>query len=149
MSVQAVEAVAPVRAADASAVFDLVRRVVEAWKVGDADKFTSVFAPTAVIALPGVILKGQGEIKAAMTEAFADKWAGTYVHGTPVDVRQLGDDAITVVTEGGPYRPGATEIPMANAIRALWCFGKTDGQWQVTAYVNTPAGSAVAIPEAR
>ena len=141
----------PVRPEHAQAVGALIGRVVEGWREMDAVKFSEVYAPEASVILPGALIKGREAIHAYMAEAFAGKWKDTEVLGVPKEMRYLGEGEKTVllVSEGGAYTPGATEVTAENAIRAMWFFVERDGAWAVDCYANTPLDGVVPMPDGR
>lgn len=148
---KAANPVTPVRPQHAQAVRALVGRIVEAWREQDAEKFSQVYAADASVILPGALIKGRQAIHDHMAEAFRGKWKGTEVLGVPKELRYLGENEETVllVSEGGAYPPGATEVPVEHAIRAMWFFVERDGEWAVDSYANTPLEGVVPMPAAR
>ncbi|MFE9251059.1 SgcJ/EcaC family oxidoreductase [Streptomyces sp. NPDC007088] len=143
--------VAPVRPQHARAVRALVGRIVEAWREQDAEKFSQVYAADASVVLPGALIKGRPAIRDYMAAAFRGKWKGTEVLGVPKELRYLGgnEEIVLLVSEGGAYPPGATEVPAEHAIRAMWFFAERDGEWAVDSYANTPLDGVVPMPAAR
>jgi uncharacterized protein (TIGR02246 family) len=140
------EVATPVRAEDQAAVLGLVQRITTAWQANDAETLCTVYAQDASIILPGAHLKGRPAIQDWMTQALAGKWKGTQVLGAPLELRYLTDDTLLLLSSGGAYLPGATEVPVEHAIRGMWIFQKRDGEWIITAYGNTPVGSTLPLP---
>jgi uncharacterized protein (TIGR02246 family) len=137
---------ATVRPEDAAAVREAVKRITVTWQQQDAEKFAEVYAEDATVVLPGVFLKGRAEIRDAMAEQFQGKWKGTQVLGQPLEMRYLGEGMLLLVSEGGAYPAGATEVSIDHAIRGFWFFVKRDSQWLVHAYGNTPAQKTIPLP---
>jgi uncharacterized protein (TIGR02246 family) len=135
-----------VRPEDAAAVHEIVQRLTVAWDAGDADALSGVYAEDASIILPGAHLRGRPAIRDWMAAAFDGKWKGTQVLGQPLELRYLADGLMMLISQGGAYPPGATEVPVEHAIRGIWLFAKQGTRWIVTAYGNTPAHTAIPLP---
>ena len=135
-----------VRQEDAEAVRGVVQKITASWRDQDAGRMAEVYAEDATIVLPGTYLKGRAAIRDAMAAQFQGKWNGTQVLGKPLELRYLGEDMILLVSEGGAYPPGATEVPLEHAIRGFWFFVKRDSRWLVHAYGNTPAQQTFPLP---
>lgn len=133
---------------DQAAVHEIVQRITQSWKAQDAGGLSTVYAEDASIILPGANLKGLPQIREFMARAFATKWKGTQVLGQPLELRYLRDDVLLLVSQGGAYAPGASEVPEENAIRGMWIFVKQDGKWTIAAYGNTPTRAPIPIPDA-
>jgi uncharacterized protein (TIGR02246 family) len=128
-------------ATEQAAVAAVPRRIIEAWAGNDADAFAAAFTEDGTMALPGgVFVKGRAGVKEFMAAGYAGPYKGTRVHGDPVDLRFLGEDAAVVVTVGGVLAPGETEVSRERAVRAIWVLAKQDGEWLIAAYQNTPLG---------
>jgi uncharacterized protein (TIGR02246 family) len=136
-----------VRPDDAAAVHEIVQRITVAWKTNDADALSAVYADDASVVLPGARLKGRPAIREWLAKAFATKWKGTQVLGYPLELRYLRDDVMLLVSHGGAYPPGATEVPEEHAIRGMWIFVKQNGSWTVGAYANTPVRASIPLPD--
>jgi uncharacterized protein (TIGR02246 family) len=141
-------ATSSIRPEDETGVRELVRRITMSWNEGDADTLSTVYSEDASIVLPGTRLKGRPEIRAWMAEAFDGKWKGTSVLGSPLELRYIRDDVMLLISQGGAYPPGATEVPVEHAIRGIWVFVKQDGEWIITGYGNTPVGAPIPLPDA-
>ncbi|MFC0863866.1 SgcJ/EcaC family oxidoreductase [Sphaerimonospora cavernae] len=128
---------------EVTAVREVPGRVVAAWAGNDADAFAQVFTGDATMILPGdVFVSGRQGIRAFMAAAYSGPYKGTRVAGDPVSAKFLGEDAAVLVTRGGILLPGETEVAPERAVRATWVLARQDGQWLITAYQNTPIGSA-------
>ncbi|WP_212822980.1 SgcJ/EcaC family oxidoreductase [Catellatospora sp. TT07R-123] len=139
----------PVSADDQASVLRFIQKITDSWNANEAEPLCEVYADDASILLPGAILKGRPTITEWMAAAFAGKWKGTHVLGHPLEYRYITDDVLLVVTHGGAYRPGATEVPVEHAIRGMWLFIRDDSEvgWTITAYANTPVFGTIELPE--
>ncbi|GGZ48852.1 hypothetical protein GCM10010387_49060 [Streptomyces inusitatus] len=128
---------------DIAAIAGVPGRIVAAWADNDADAFAEVFAEDSTLILPGdVFLRGREEVRAFMTRAYQGPFKGTRVFGEPLSLRRLAPDVAMVITKGGVLAPGDTEVAPERAIRAGWLLTRHDGEWLITAYQNTPIGTA-------
>lgn len=133
-------------ASDQVAVAALTQRVVAAWAYNDADSFAGVFVDDGTMTLPGIFLQGREAIRKYLVEAFAGPYKGTQVTGRPLDIKFFGPDSGILISLGGVLGPGQTEVSDEQAIRAAWVVVKRDGQWQLAAYMNTPARNELPAP---
>jgi uncharacterized protein (TIGR02246 family) len=124
--------------ADKVAVATLTQKLVAAWAYHDAAAFAAIFAEDGTMIIRGQYHKGRAAIQAYMEEAFKGKWQGSQVTGKPLELRFLSDDVALLISQGGVLLPGETEVSEEGAIRAAWTAVRTDGQWLLTAYINTP-----------
>ncbi len=128
------------------AVLSVPLRLVAAWAKNDATGVASVFTDDGVLILPGDVLKrGRDEIEAFMAAAYAGPFKDSGVTGQPVDVRFVSDDVALLRTHGGILAPGETEIEPELAVRSTWVVVRTDGQWQLAVYQNSPRGSGATL----
>ncbi|MBV1856328.1 SgcJ/EcaC family oxidoreductase [Catellatospora tritici] len=139
----------PVSAEDKASVLKFIQKITESWNANEAEPLCEVYADDASVVLPGAILKGRPAITDWMAAAFAGKWKGTHVLGHPLEYRYIRDDVLLVVSHGGAYMPGDTEVPVHFAIRGMWVFIKDnpDDEWIITAYANTPVYATIELPE--
>jgi len=138
-----------VGADDAAALTAIVKRLTLSWADNDADALAQIYAEDATVVLPGdVYLKGRREIRDWMANAFEGKWKGTHVLGIPLELRYLADNVGMLISHGGAYQPGASEVSTDDAIRGIWIFTKQGSEWTVAAYENTPVRATIPIPEA-
>jgi len=124
---------------DQAAVAALTAQVIAAWAYHDADGFADLFTEDGTMILPGMYKKGREEIRLYLKEAFEDQYKDTQVTGKPIDMRFFGPDAALLLTQGGVLSPGETEVSDGQAIRAAWFVVRTDGEWRLAAYQNSPA----------
>jgi uncharacterized protein (TIGR02246 family) len=130
----------PVRDPD---VVSVPRRIIDAWADNDADAFAEICTEDGRLSLPGdTYRKGREEIRAFMRKGYAGPYKGTRVYGEPVDMQMVGEGVVLLVTVGGVLAPGETTVAPERAIRAFWLLAKRDGKWLISAYQNTPVGSA-------
>ncbi|WBB78694.1 SgcJ/EcaC family oxidoreductase [Micromonospora sp. WMMD882] len=121
-------------------------RLVAAWARNDAQGVADVFTDDGILILPGDVLKqGREEIHAFMAAAYAGPFKGTGVTGRPVDVRFVGDDVALLRTHGGILAAGETDIADELAVRSTWICVKTNGQWQLAGYQNSPRGAGATL----
>lgn len=139
-----------VRPEDAAALQGIVKSLSESWARQDADTLAQLYAEDASVVLPGdTYLKGRQAIRDWMANAFATKWNGTQVLGLPLELRYASSDVCVMVSQGGAYRPGASEVSVDDAIRGMWVFLRRETGWTITAYENTPLRAVIPIPTAQ
>jgi len=127
-------------------VLSIPLRLVTAWASWDAETVADVFTKDGILILPGDVLKkSRDEIQAFMTAAYAGPFWGTRVVGKVVDVRFVSEDAALLRTHGGILGPGQTEIDPAMAVRSTWVVVKTDDEWQLAVYQNSPRGAGATL----
>lgn len=121
-------------------------RLVGAWAHNDAAGVANCFTEDGLLLLPGDVFKqGRAEIQSFMQAAYAGPFKGTGVTGQPVDLRFVGDDVALIRTHGGILAPGEKEIDPELAVRSTWVCVKTNGQWQLAAYQNSPRGAGATL----
>lgn len=121
-------------------------RLVTAWAHNDARGVADVFTEDGILILPGDVYKsGRDEIRAFMAAAYAGPFKGTGVTGNPVDLRFVNDTIALIRTHGGILAAGETEIDPELAVLSTWVVTKTDGQWQLAAYQNSPRGAGATL----
>jgi len=135
-----------VPAADQAAVAVIPQRMLAAWAHQDAASIADLFTDDGTLILPGIFRQGRQDIKEYFADAFAGPYAGTQVVGKPVGLRFIGPDAALLLSSGGVLAAGETEVSAAQAIRASWLVVRTEGQWRLAAYQNTPAKQTLPTP---
>lgn len=136
-----------IRDEDGAALLAIVRRLSASWANNDADTLSQLYAEDASVVLPGdTYLKGRPAIRDWLAAAFEGKWKGTHVLGVPLEIRYINDETIVMVSHGGAYRAGASEVSVDDAIRGMWLFIKQGAEWVITAYENTPVQATIPIP---
>jgi uncharacterized protein (TIGR02246 family) len=121
-------------------------RLVAAWAQHDADGVANMFTKDGVLILPGDVLKnGRDEIQAFMTAAYAGPFKGSRVIGKAADVRFASDEVALLRSHGGILAPGQTEIAPAMAVRSTWVVVRTEGEWKLAVYQNSPRGAAATL----
>ncbi|MBI1757944.1 MAG: SgcJ/EcaC family oxidoreductase [Actinobacteria bacterium] len=121
-------------------------RLVAAWARNDAAGVANVFTEDGILILPGdVYKKGRNEIRAFLAAAYAGPFKDSQVTGRPVDVRFVADDVALLRTHGGILAPGETEIAPELAVRSTWIAVKTDDEWQLAGYQNSPRGEGATL----
>jgi uncharacterized protein (TIGR02246 family) len=132
----------PTMTDDVAAVRNVPQRIVDAWAANDAEAFAGVFTEDARLILPGdIFLKGREAIQSFMAAGYSGPYKGTRVYGDPVDMRQISDDVVLLVTRGGVLAPGETEVAPERTIRATWVIVKQGEDWLISAYQNTPVSA--------
>jgi uncharacterized protein (TIGR02246 family) len=121
-------------------------RLVAAWAQHDADGVANRFTKDGILILPGDVLKkGRDEIQAFMAAAYAGPFKGTRVVGKAVDVRFVSDDVALLRSHGGILAPGQTEIAPAMAVRSTWVVVKSESEWKLAVYQNSPRGAGATL----
>lgn len=139
---------APTKTDDEQALRSIVQSLATSWASNDADTLSRLYAEDASVVLPGdTYLRGREQIRTWMASAFEGKWKGTHVLGVPLELRYLNNDIIVMISQGGAYQPGATEVSPDDAIRGMWVFTRAGDGWTITAYENTPVRAAIPIPD--
>ena len=125
--------------ADAAAVTELYKRLLQGWNRASADDFAAVFADDGVVVgFDGSEHVGREAIGAAMGRIFADHATATYV-GKVRSVRLLGSEAAVLRAVAGMVPPGGSDIdPKLNVVQSLVAT-RPDGPWRAVLYQNTPA----------
>ncbi|GIF07017.1 SgcJ/EcaC family oxidoreductase [Actinoplanes siamensis] len=123
---------------DRQALLAVPARLTEVWAAQDADGFADLFLDDGTMILPGVYAHGRDEIRSFMAEAFAGRYRGTRVTGSPIDVKVLAPDVVALITTGGVLAAGEQEVSAEAAIRASWILVKRDTRWALAVYQNCP-----------
>ena len=127
-------------------VLSVPLRLVAAWAKYDSDAVANVFLKDGVLILPGDVLKkSRDDIQAFMAAAYAGPFKGTRVVGAAVDVRFVSDEVALLRTHGGILGPGHTEIVPAMAVRSTWVVVKTENDWKLAVYQNSPRGAGATL----
>ncbi|MBC9731278.1 SgcJ/EcaC family oxidoreductase [Streptomyces sp. TRM68367] len=127
------------RAADETAIRNVLQGVYEAWNANDADAFVAEYTEDASAILPGSYRKSREEIRESMKVGFSTYLKGSTTTDTVRDIRFLNDDAAVVISETGVLFPGETEVPEDRVVIASWVLTRRDGKWLLAAYQNSPA----------
>jgi len=105
-----------------------------------------VFTKDGILILPGNVLKkGRDEVQAFMAAAYAGPFKGSRVIGKAADVRFASDEVALLRSHGGILAPGQTEIDPAMAVRSTWVVVKTENDWQLAVYQNSPRGAGATL----
>jgi len=120
------------------AIYEVPRRIVEAWAAQDAEAFAAVFTPDATMILPGdVNVQGREGVAGYMAGAYQGPLKGTRVSGNPIGLHFLSESVCVLITEGGVLQPGETETAPERLIRATWVLSRTGDEWLIGAYHNS------------
>jgi uncharacterized protein (TIGR02246 family) len=117
----------------------LYQRVLDAWNRDSADEFAAPFADDGVVVgFDGSQQVGRATIAAEIARIFADHATGRYVAKVR-SVRSLGSEAAVLHAVAGIVPAGRTDLePSLNAVQAMVA-ERSDGEWQIALYQNTPA----------
>jgi uncharacterized protein (TIGR02246 family) len=126
------------RAADETAIRNVLKGVYEAWNASDADAFVAEYTEDASAILPGSYRKSREEIRESMKAGFSTFLKGSTTTDKVLNIRFLNDDAAVVVSETGILFPGETEVPADRLVVASWVLVRQDGKWLLAAYQNSP-----------
>ncbi|MER6123225.1 SgcJ/EcaC family oxidoreductase [Streptomyces sp. NPDC001795] len=126
------------RAADETAIRNVLKGVYEAWNASDADAFVAEYTEDASAILPGSYRKSREEIRESMKVGFSTFLKGSTTTDKVLNIRFLSDDAAVVVSETGILFPGETEVPQDRLVVASWVLTRQDGKWLLAAYQNSP-----------
>ncbi|QIZ00919.1 SgcJ/EcaC family oxidoreductase [Streptomyces sp. S1D4-11] len=130
------------RAADETAIRNVLKGVYEAWNASDADAFVADYTEDASAILPGSYRKSREEIRESMKAGFSTFLKGSTTTDKVLNIRFLNDDAAVVVSETGILFPGETEVPGDRLVVASWVLARQDGKWLLAAYQNSPLTSS-------
>jgi uncharacterized protein (TIGR02246 family) len=128
---------------DQAAIAALTQRMVAGWAYGEADTIADLFVEDGTLILAGVFCNGREEVRDYFVKAFEGKYKGTQVVGKPISIRALGPDVAILLSQGGVLESGETEVSDSSAIRASWLCVRSDGQWKLAAYQNSPRHDVV------
>ena len=125
--------------ADEDAISTLYRELLAAWNRRAADDFAALFAGDAyVVGFDGSQMDGRDQIATDIGAIFADHVTATYV-GQIEDIRLLTPQVAVLRAIVGMVPPGQGELnPDANALQTMVVV-KSDGQWRIAVFQNTPA----------
>lgn len=125
--------------ADDDAVRALYAQMLNGWNQRNGDAFAAPFAEDGeVVGFDGSQVAGQAEIASVQQRIFADHPTGKYVWKVR-DVRLLAPDAAILRAFAGLVPAGQSDIaPQLNAIQTVVA-AKSDGQWRIVHFQNTPA----------
>ncbi|MFF7889694.1 SgcJ/EcaC family oxidoreductase [Streptomyces sp. NPDC020794] len=126
------------RAADETAIRNVLKGVYEAWNASDADAFVADYTEDASAILPGSYRKSREEIRESMKAGFSTFLKGSTTTDKVLNIRFLNDDAAVVVSETGILFPGETEVPADRLVVASWVLARQNGKWLLAAYQNSP-----------
>jgi uncharacterized protein (TIGR02246 family) len=130
---------APASRAGEDAVGELHRQLLNAWNRRAAEDFGALFAEDAyVVGFDGSQMDGRQQIATDIGAVFADHITATYV-GKIEDVRLLTPQVAVLRAIVGMVPPGQSELnPDANALQTIVAI-KSEDQWQIAVFQNTPA----------
>ncbi|MGW5664030.1 SgcJ/EcaC family oxidoreductase [Streptomyces sp. NPDC003758] len=127
------------RAADETAIRNVLKGVYEAWTANDADAFVAEYTDDASAILPGSYRKSREEIRESVKAGFSTFLKGSTTTDKVLSIRFLNNDAAVVVSETGILFPGESEVPEGRLVVASWVLTRQDGKWLLAAYQNSPA----------
>ena len=117
----------------------LYQALLDAWNRRDAVAYASLFGSTgSIVCFDGSVATGRDEIEEHLRPIFTDHPTARYV-GKVREVRSLGQSAL-VRAVAGMIPPGGREImPDRNAIQTIVASIRSDGDWRIEMFQNTPA----------
>ena len=123
---------------DESEVGELYRQMLDGWNKRSADAFAAPFAEDGEsIGFDGSQLVGRTEIVSTLRQIFADHPTAPYVSKVK-SVTLLSPEVAVLRAIAGMVPPGQSEInPAVNTIQTLIAV-KSDGQWCIVLFQNTP-----------
>jgi uncharacterized protein (TIGR02246 family) len=125
--------------ADKDAVSDLHRQLLNAWNRRAVGDFAALFAEDAyAVGFDGSQMDGRQQIATEIGAVFVDHVTATYV-GKIEDVRLLTPQVAVLRAIVGMVPPSQSELnPDANALQTIVAV-KSEDQWQIAVFQNTPA----------
>jgi uncharacterized protein (TIGR02246 family) len=117
----------------------LYRRLLDAWNQRDASAYAKLFAEDGyVVGFDGSQMEGQAQIAGDLGGIFADHVTARYL-AVVEGVQFLAPQVAMLRARAGMVLPGQSEInPAANALQTLTAV-RTDGEWRIAVFQNTPA----------
>jgi uncharacterized protein (TIGR02246 family) len=117
----------------------LYRRLLDAWNRRDASAYAGLFAVDGyVVGFDGSQMEGRSQITGDLSGIFADHVTARYVAKVE-GVQFLAPQVAVLRARAGLVPPGQADInPAANALQTLTAV-KTDGEWRIAVFQNTPA----------
>lgn len=118
---------------------NLYQKLIAAWNNRDAQAMADLFAEQGVqIGFDGSKVIGQKEILSHLEPIFKNHPTAPFITKVK-DIRLLGTDVAVLHAIAGMIPPGKTDIePKLNALQTLVAV-KTDDDWRVELFQNTPA----------
>lgn len=118
---------------------NLYQKLIAAWNNRDAQAMADLFAEQGVqIGFDGSKVIGQKEILSHLEPIFKNHPTAPFITKVK-DIRLLGTDVAVLHAIAGMIPPGKTDIePKVNALQTLVAV-KTDDDWRVELFQNTPA----------
>ncbi|VDG97952.1 Uncharacterised protein [Lysinibacillus sphaericus] len=118
---------------------NLYQKLIAAWNNRDAQAIAELFAEQGVqIGFDGSKVIGQKEILSHLEPIFKNHPTAPFITKVK-DIRFLGTDVAILHAIAGMIPPGKTDIePKVNALQTLVAV-KTDDDWRVELFQNTPA----------
>jgi uncharacterized protein (TIGR02246 family) len=126
------------RAQDKAAIEAILSDSYKAWEAGDAAGMVADYTTDATAIMTGSLRESRDMIRENMALAFEGPLKGTSTWNKELSFRFIGRDAAIAVYESGILFGDQTEVPDAGKVNATWVFEKTDGQWLIAAYHNSP-----------
>ena len=126
-------------AAAAAAVDEAEAGMLAAFKAKDAARLSSYYAPDAIVATPGRLVKGAPAIAKANAEDIADPAFALTFANDKTDVASSGDFAYTSGTFSVSYtNPGTKAVDKVAGTYVTVFRKQPDGSWKVVADIATP-----------
>jgi uncharacterized protein (TIGR02246 family) len=127
-----------------AAIRDVVKRVEAGWNAGDGEAFAAPFAEDAdYVIVNGRHERGRATIAEGHKYIFSTIYKGSNNTFTVEDVRLLRPD-VAVAHVHHVLKFYAGETAQEAQARSTWVLTKTDGEWRIDAFQNTPIQPQVA-----
>lgn len=123
---------------DHKAVREVLADIYAALAAGDADGYARHYAEHATVFTPGRAHRGRAQLRATLAGWFAGPLKGARGVYDPIDVRNVGADAVIVVSRGSVLLAGQSEVSSTDEFIDTWVFGRTPDGWQVEAFHSCP-----------
>lgn len=124
----------------AQGVEEVLNRLVAAWDAGDARAYAAEFTEDATYVIyAGIAYEGRPEIERSHVPVFETYQRGSKMTMRVLGARQLSDDVVVVLTEGGL---GRRQPAALNKVQTFTLVREAD-RWRCAAFQNTKKNRAM------